>query len=490
MLSGTDEFAVRVDVAINTFIDRIEAARDILKVATPAISEADSPNHVVQRFLGQLKYLTDEEMQDVLELFKRVPFDDDEDASPWPVRLLNAVWEEFKGKSWTSKLATELHAMLRRPSRIRFLRESTVVSAVTSFEVLFSSLIAAFLKVSPQALESMSKEKEKEFSLKDLKGMSTIDEAVDMAVSRRVDDLMFGSFSEWRRFCIDKLNIKFEDLCDDWPSVQEIFQRRHVLVHAGGIASHRYVTSTSSNGNASDIAVGQRIDTTEEYAIRTLDSILCFGILLASAVGMKFARQHEGEILNSLHKLSYDRLMVKDYTIVHHLCIAGEKTAMESEGKLLFKVNGWIAGKKTNPKPTMREVESWDVSALGERYKLAKLCLLESADEALPIMKKMHAAGDLSSEDVLEWPLFEDIRKTPEYMEWSKSISLPFGITSLLSEDFYLNSRTKTLHVENCRSRGSAEKVSSLAQYDPEEFRLCSRCNPFPKTDQTGAGQP
>ncbi|MGV9341819.1 hypothetical protein [Streptomyces sp. NPDC003688] len=489
MLSGADDFAARVAVAIDTFIDRIEAARDILQVATPAIMEADSSRHVVQRFLSQLKYLTDEEMKDVFELFKRVPLEDDEDSSPWPVRLLNAVWEEFKGKSWTSKLATELHAMLRRPSRIRFLRESTVVSAVTSFEVLFSSLIAAFLKVSPQALESMSKEKDKEFSLKDLKGMSSIDEAVDMAVSRRVDDLMFGSFSEWRRFCIDKLNIKFEDLCNDWPSVQEIFQRRHVLVHAGGIASHRYVTSTSSNMNAPDITVGQRIETTEEYAIRTLDSILCFGLLLASSIGMKFAKQHEEQILNSLHKLSYDRLIVKDYEIVQHLCTAGEKTAIESEGKLLFKVNGWIAGKKIGPKLAIREVESWDISALDDRYKLAKLCLLERAAEALPIMKKMHAAGDLSSEDVLEWPLFEDIRKTPEYIEWSKSISLPFGITSLLSEDFYLNPRTKTLHVKNCHSRGSAEKVSSLTQYDPKDFRLCSRCTPFPQADQIGARQ-
>ncbi|MGW0554786.1 hypothetical protein ACWDZ6_11375 [Streptomyces sp. NPDC002926] len=479
MGTDTEEFAIMVDVAIERFIDRIDAARDIIDITSPVIAAADSQKAVFHKFVGGLNYLTREELNQFFGLLEKSGEEAAKNNVPWQVELLNAVWEEFKGKSWTSKLATDLHAMLRRPSRIDFLRESTVVSAVTSFEVLFSSLISSFLKVSPQALDAMSKEKEKEFSLRDLKSLANIEEAVDLAVSRRVDELMFGSVSDWRRFCIDKLNIKFEELCSDWVAVQEIFQRRHVLVHAGGVASARYVNAVSTNGKRGEVQVGKKIRTSENYVHQTLDSILAFGILLASSVGMKFAKDREGVILNSLHSLTYSRLLAKDNDMVRHLCTAGEKLAMEYDGQLLFKVNGWISQKRTDPETTATQVREWDTSALEDRYKLAKACLLGEAQKALEMMKKMHSAGDLSSEDVLEWPLFEGVREIPEYVEWSKTITLPFGISSLLGEEYYLSTRTKVLHVEKCRSRGSATKIDSLADFDTDKHRVCSICNPL-----------
>ncbi|MFJ4549536.1 hypothetical protein ACIP4X_09935 [Streptomyces sp. NPDC088817] len=481
MGAGAEEFAIRVDMIIDGFIDRIEAARDIINLASPVIKAEDGPRSVVQKFLSQLTYLTDEELEQFFALFQKSGEKSEGNDLPWQLRLLNSVWEEFKGKPWTSKLATDLHTMLRRPSRIDFLLESTVVSAVTSFEVLFSSLIASFLKVSPQALEAMSREKEREFSLRDLKGLSSIEEAVDLAISRRVDELMFGSVAEWRKFCIDKLNIKFEDLCSDWPAVQEIFQRRHVLVHAGGVASHRYVASVASAGRSVDVKVGKKLNTSEIYVHQTLDAIMSFGILLASSIGMKFAKEHESTILSSLHKLTYTRLLAKQDELVKHLCTAGEKIAVGYDDQLLFKVNGWIALKRTDPKAVALEMKQWDTSALEDRYKLAKMCLASQNDEALGLMKKMHSAESLSSEDVLEWPLFEELRNMPDYVEWSKNISLPFGISSILGKEFYLNPRTKTLHTEDCRLLGSSIKVGSLADYDPGKYHLCSICDPFPK---------
>ncbi|MEU0601400.1 hypothetical protein ABZ484_24620 [Streptomyces sp. NPDC006393] len=477
MGSSKEEFAATVDIAIDDFVDRIEAARDIINLATPVILAEDRPESVVKKFVSQLKYLTDEELDDFFELFKTAG--DGPDDHPWQLTLLNSIWEKFKGKPWAPKLATDVHSMLRRPPRIDFLLESTVVSAVTSFEVLFASLISSFLKVSPQALEAMSKEKEKEFSLRDLKGLSSIEEAVNLAISRRVDDLMFGSVADWRKFCIDKLNIKFEDLCSDWPAVQEIFQRRHVLVHAGGIASHRYVASVSATTNARDIKVGDRLKTNEVYVHATLDSILAFGVLLASSIGMKFARDHDSTILSNLHSLTYSRLQEREQDLVKHLCAAGAKIATGYEDQLLFKVNGWIALKRDNRKAVQQEVEQWDTSALEDRFKLAKMCLLGEDDEAFQLMKKMHGSGDLSSEDVLEWPLFEDVRATPGYVEWSKTISLPFGISQILSVSYFLNTRTKTLHTEECRFRESAVRIDGLEEYDPQKHKLCTVCNPF-----------
>ncbi|MFJ3785768.1 hypothetical protein [Streptomyces sp. NPDC090093] len=480
MATDTEIFAATIDISIDRFIDRIDAARDLIEIAAPAVAAKERHRVVFQQFLSELTYMNSEQIGRLLTLFAELN-EKEEGETSWQVRLLNGVWEEFKGEPWAAKLATNLHTLLRRPSRVSFLLESTVISAVTSFEVLFSSLVSAYLKVSPQSLEALSREKDKEFSLRDLKGLSSIDEAVDLAISRRVDELMFGSMSEWRRFCIEKLNIKFDDLSSDWTAVKEIFQRRHVLVHAGGIASARYVNSIKTDDEKTAVTVGQRLQTNHEYVYEALDLILSFGILLASAIGIKFAPSHGKSILSNLHQLTYKRLLAKDDDFVMHLCSAGEKIAKEHSGKMLFMVNGWIALKRKNPRKARALVSEWDASALQDRYKLAKMCLLDESEAALDLMKKMYSSGDLSSEDVLEWPLFAEIRALPEYTEWSKGISLPFTSVSLFSAEYYVNEKTKVLHEKNCRVRGSSVKIESLADRELEGYRRCSICKPISK---------
>jgi hypothetical protein len=63
-----------------------------------------------------------------------------------------------------------------------------------------------------------------------------------------------------------ELNIDLQTLSVDWPACEEVFLRRNLLVHRGGIVDATYQTKPNSNA-----AIGTRIDVDASYLRRAVD---------------------------------------------------------------------------------------------------------------------------------------------------------------------------------------------------------------------------
>jgi hypothetical protein len=94
-----------------------------------------------------------------------------------------------------------------------------------------------------------------------LKKLGSIEDAVESAIASRVDGLLHGSIARWRKFYKDRLNLDFTDLAIDWATAEEVFERRHAIIHNGGRATKKYLNVTKQTG----IVVDEPLISDAEY---------------------------------------------------------------------------------------------------------------------------------------------------------------------------------------------------------------------------------
>ncbi|MFA0841791.1 hypothetical protein [Streptomyces rochei] len=472
-LTAAQQFATRVTQLQDAFWWHADALLEVMDVSIPEVKKLDATEKTSSAVLNIMSSLNRASVEKIHAVFQGYDSRKGEGESP---NLMELMWEEVKMEEWGAEWMRHLHEALRRPARLPILLQSTTVSAVSNFEVLLSRLVSQYYGATPQALEAVSREKEKEFSLRDLKEMGSIADAVDMAIARRVDELMFGSFADWRRFFIDKMNLKFDDYAMDWDFLQEVFQRRHVIVHNGGHASRRYLRNVAAK-LSEGIAEGDALEVDQDYVVRATQELLAFGFLLSTAVGAKLAKEESEYFLTRLHRFTYRNLIKGRYELVDKCASHGEAIARNMNDALIFQVNRWIARQRLSDASVQSEVEQWDVRALSPKFQLAKLCLLGEVEPAMSLLQSLYSAGEIGFEDIIEWPLLEPLRGSAAYVSMTREMEVPEGWrhSDLI---LYENPKTGTLHLRKCSLVRSDFKKRAADQLDISAANLCRRCKP------------
>ncbi|MFF5803030.1 hypothetical protein [Streptomyces sp. NPDC012746] len=473
--SPEQTFTIRVSHMADLFWWHIDALLEVADVTIPEIEKLDSPEETYSTVIKLMSTLNGDAVKTISKAFRK--FTSVEDVDPEGLgSFMPTIWEEVKSEAWGPGFILQLHEAFQRPPRLPIFLQSTTVSAVSNFEVLFSGLMTQYYSITPQALEAASREKEKEFSLRELKEMDSLADAIDIAIGRRVDELMFGSFSDWRKFCLDKLNLKFDDYAIDWEFLKEVFQRRHVIVHNGGLASRRYLRNVAPRFSAG-VSEGDLLQIDRGYLVRAVNELLAFGFLLAAAVGMKLNKDGSSYVLGRLHKFTYRNLIKGRYEIVEKCSSYGESVSNGMDDVLTFRVNRWIAEQRLMKGSFRSEVEAWDVRALSPRYKLAKLCLLGENDSAMKLLASLYSAGEVGFEDVIEWPLLEPLRGTDAYITMTRGMDIPDG-WHFSNVVLYENPKSGTLHRPKCSLVRPEFNRRMVAQIAPKAAALCGRCKP------------
>jgi hypothetical protein len=74
-------------------------------------------------------------------------------------------------------------------------------------------------------------------------------------------------------------------------------------------------------------------------------------------------------------------------------------------------VNRWLATEMGHGHEAIRpEVEAWDTTGLPPEYSLARFVLLREDKQALALLDRLLATGDITQADVDSWPLFDRLR--------------------------------------------------------------------------------
>jgi hypothetical protein len=294
-----------------------------------------------------------------------------------------------------------------RSSRVGILLGALVTTAVSAFDVLLEGIVAKYYRLHAEGVGTDAPE----FSLRDLRRYSSIEEALEEAITRRADAFSRESFDEKVKW-FKRIGVDVTELSSDWDKATEIFERRHVFVHGGGRATRQYLQKVPNSG----LVLGEEIATDQTYVSTALDELTTLGLLLTAKTWDKLEKA-DNRSSAWLGLMNLD-LMVKDrWVSVEHVSKVGQQLRSASEGsRLVFRVNEWLARKRLKSTEVIKhEVEQWDVSALGRRFILAKVALLDQLDRAFEMIPELVSAGDLSRDDLRTWPLLEELREDSRF---------------------------------------------------------------------------
>jgi len=459
-------FIARLRNIFAQYEDRIQALRDIIDTTTPYASALDEPDTSLAQLSAAVRKVPKERIPQVQELFRRM-----RNKEITYRQMLQELFENFEREGWNYDLIVALHESQMRQPRLPTLRNSLLTTAVATFEVVVANVATEFYHFRPEALEMNARDREKEFSLRELKQFETINDAIDYTISKRVESLMFGSIADWRRFFNDALKIDLSDLTIDWPEFQEILLRRHVIVHNGGRASRRYVTQVKQSDPNAKVTEGDVLDCEQDYLEYALDHLLVAGTLLVAAVTVKFSRADA--LSSKLNMLTYSLLRNGRLEAVKRLCKFGMSMPIDQDEILIFKVNMALAVKaQEGIEGISKDITSWDVSALSDVFKLAKASLLGRLDEAFKLLPPLVERGQIGAEELLEWPLFSSMRKDRRFTPIMMPKIEEAGIAHLDDKWVVLNTKTGVVHKPGCRLAKSGERM----YIDAPEVQAARRC--------------
>ena len=92
-----------------------------------------------------------------------------------------------------------------------------LITAISSFEVLFGHLVRSIHQRNPNALSKS----EHAFTLEELSQYTSIDEARDSLVTRRIETLLMESVDSWAKWLTRTVNIELSTIIDDWLLTRE-----------------------------------------------------------------------------------------------------------------------------------------------------------------------------------------------------------------------------------------------------------------------------
>lgn len=149
----------------------------------------------------------------------------------------------------------------------RIMKRSTLSSLVAEYEYFLGKVIMEFARKLPQAVLN----DDADFKLKDLSKYDDIDSFLQDALERRVEKEIHNlSNMELLTWIGKTFSIKI-----DLPDVLrkefgEICQRRHIIVHNGGVVSQRYISCCEELGWKTDNlpSLGERLSVDTKYLMR------------------------------------------------------------------------------------------------------------------------------------------------------------------------------------------------------------------------------
>lgn len=404
----------------NQFSARVEGLRELLEVISPHVAVLDQPEGIAT--VIDRSGLSDDGKDAVKDLLLPPSEVHSEEADPDP----DEIQEPLSPRKTVAQLKHVVRdepggllRVLRRfnqgaiAPRASLLHGSLLTVAVASFEFLLAGLYTQHLTTFPNQL----KDDEKEFSLGDLAEIGSIDEARRVLIERRADGFMRRGLADWSRWSERVLGYSFEDICLNYAHLNEMFQRRHLVVHSGGVVNRLYIERVKDSDGEKP-TLGQQIPVTATYIQGALEELEVLGYGIAAIAWAKWEPRNADDALASLNSHIYDMLDSGSFISARKLSEVGSELPQPGIRRWMITVNGWIASKKLGEFEDCRsEVEAWDITALANEFKLARACLLDEVDEAFHLLQSVLAESETKAGEVREWPLLDDLRPDPRFEE-------------------------------------------------------------------------
>ncbi len=159
--------------------------------------------------------------------------------------------------------------------------------AVGAFEALASGLMTEYYRLFEDALGG----DEKESSLQDVLAFSSIEEAKEASVDRKVEAEVRPGLERWKKWFKERAESDFDKFCEP-DYLTEIFQRRHVIVHNDAVVSRQYIEKIGPTAPT----LGSRVEVDPDYLEAAFDELNVLGLGLIMRCWRKWVPSDEEDV--------------------------------------------------------------------------------------------------------------------------------------------------------------------------------------------------
>jgi hypothetical protein len=308
------------------------------------------------------------------------------------------------------------------PSNVELLYKSAFVMLVSYFDFLISDLIHYFYQRYPKSLSG----KELSITLNELKLCDYLTEAMDYIVNKEVDKVLYDSLEGQKVYLKNFLKIDIKENIIHWDKINEAIERRNIIVHNNSKINRRYLKSINSKvipDKTNHLKEGKKIGINEDYFTIIFDEIFIAGIILIQNCWRKWKNDDIYNADSYLIRNMYDALCQEKWIVAERLGLFAKECKVFCESNRLYlDINYCQSLKWQNKKDNLeKELVKFDTSTLSPKYILALYALKSDRHNFYKRIEGAIIIDKMEEGDFMEWPLFRELRKEPDYEERIKS---------------------------------------------------------------------
>ncbi|MFE1379234.1 hypothetical protein ACFW6S_09860 [Streptomyces sp. NPDC058740] len=293
----------------------------------------------------------------------------------------------------------------------QLLRNALLVSSVSSFEILFGRVARAILDINRAAFT----ESDHGFTIQQLFEFDSLEDAREFLIERQVSKLLYESVDGWDRWLKRASGgLSMSELPIDWTVVREGFARRNLLVHSDGVVNQIYLGILKKLDSRRDwgAGVGDKIEVSSEYLTEFLEELMALGRMLCVGVGVRMRKRDERIFMLSLLGDVRRNLMAGHWKSAKHTAEYALRYSLTRSDQISAQVSAWVARKSLFGIEEIRgEVEAWDTTGLVAEIAHQKSVLLNETDAAVAEIRRLIAAGGLTTFEVAIEPIYSEVRE-------------------------------------------------------------------------------
>lgn len=294
---------------------------------------------------------------------------------------------------------------------------SLIISLVSYFDAFLGNLLQAVFNVKQELLNSS----EKSLTFSQLLQLGDFEEAKRYIVEKEIESVLRKSHTHHFEYLENRLSVPLRKGLDSWTTFIELTERRNLFAHNDGIVSSQYLAVCNEHkvSESENIKLGSKLHVDGKYFEKAYECILEIGIKLNQVLWRKLQPPERESCDDHLIKITYDLLLEEEYNVVIKVLDFARNELMRhsnQDQRLIILVNLAQAHKwKGEEEITQKIVDSFDWSAVSDKFKLAYMVLKDKFDVAANLLEKEVKAESISKHEVDEWPLFKKFRDSEEF---------------------------------------------------------------------------
>ncbi len=323
----------------------------------------------------------------------------------------------IKVKSNDGTIADHILNINKANKHISLLYTNSLISLLSNVEWFFSQILHFYYDEYP---DSAGVEK-RTLTLKDLKSFGTVEDAEKYLIDVKIDEVLRGNFESWISLLKEEIKLSLGFLNEVMDELIEIYQRRNLFVHNGGVVNSIYISKVKESLRK-DVQVGDVLLVEKEYLENSICKLQKAFILIGSELWKKLSPEDEnrGEILGNI---VYENLLQSRWDICEGLCYFSiNDSKINPINKTIAQINYWLCKKELGHYSQIeKEIEKIDYSDKKEVFQLGLLAIRGETEKIIEILPTVLETNQINIERLEEFPILREFRDTLEYKEFKES---------------------------------------------------------------------